>query len=130
MTEPDAAQARTVHKRQAWLRRGASPLVAATIVVTTINWPGLGVADQANYLAAATGLGFVLGASWQLAARRDLADRLLLLAFLAIATGVLPLLIQDVDYRPATAHAALAMVAGLVLAEQWLRWRRPNNEGQ
>jgi hypothetical protein len=46
-----------------------------------------------------------------------------LLSGVVVIVGFMPLFVDDVDYRPATAHAGLALVAGLVLTEQWLRWR-------
>jgi hypothetical protein len=112
-----------------WLRRSASAVVGAGLVVPSLDWPGLGTTDQGKYLAGGTVLGLCLGVFWQLVARRDLADRLILVAFVTVIAGFLPLMAEGgIRYRPATTHTALALVAGLVLTEQWLRWRRPDEQ--
>jgi hypothetical protein len=110
-------------RSRAWIRRYAASLVGATIVGVTMEWPRLDVADQTWYIAAGTLLGLALGVFWQAVARRDLADRLVLLSVVVIGTGLLPVVVGQGNYRPATVHAGMSIVAGLVLTEHWLRWR-------
>lgn len=127
MTPPAAPEARTSDRFQAWIRRSAASVVAATMTAITMGWPRLDVSGQTWHFAAGTALGLALGVFWQAVARRDLADRLVLLSVVVILTGVLPVLVGPGNYRPAAVQAALSIVAGLVLTEQWLR-RRTSRE--
>lgn len=76
------------------------------------------------------GLAFLAGVAWQLANRRDLADRLRLLSILvglavvgAAVTVAVDVLFTpvDADVDTASLGALACAVAGPVLAEQWLR---------
>lgn len=97
---------------------GAGGTVAARFDQSAI-WLGLGLA-----IAGAA------GAVWQFLYRRDLADRLLWLSWLlvlaAILWGSLPLIpgVEEPTRKDlASLMAFPGLIAGLVLAEQWLRRR-------
>lgn len=81
-------------------------------------------------VAGGMAVAFVGGWAWQTLNRRDLADRLVLLSWLAVAAGVIygvmaP--IPGVDLLGSegvgTAVAFPGLIAGLVLCEQWQRKR-------
>jgi peptidoglycan/LPS O-acetylase OafA/YrhL len=97
--------------------------------VQAFDWPSMPMAETGwRYTAASVG-GLAIGALWQVLGRRDLADRLLVVALLMIPSAFV-FLVDSGNYTPATAQACLCIVAGLVLAEQGWRWhdRRAERE--
>ena len=72
-------------------------------------------------------LGTVGGAAWQLRHRRDFVDRFATFAMFFSFYMLLPLFAPDnIEFHGQEGTWALVGVLnGVVLAEQWLRWRRP-----
>lgn len=94
----------------AWLWAGAFASVRAT----------------GGELAIVVTVCFVSGAVWQLLHRRDLADRLTHFssAFLVMCVFFLPMAWStEASSSLGTGFGLLAVFAGLVYAEQFLRWR-------
>ncbi|TCJ30798.1 hypothetical protein [Nocardioides jejuensis] len=76
----------------------------------------------------AYGLALLLGAFWQLVDPHDLAERLTVIAGLAVVVGLVLLVPMDGSaslVRDDTRHFVLVvpLIAGLVLAERWRRLR-------
>ncbi|MDO7869537.1 hypothetical protein [Nocardioides jiangxiensis] len=77
------------------------------------TWFGLG------FLVAAVG-----GVAWQILNRNDLAERLLLLAWLAVIGALVAVVPGAIGADQPVRFAAFGgLVAGLVLGEHWLRYR-------
>lgn len=72
-------------------------------------------------------LGTVGGAAWQLRHRRELVDRFVTFALFFSICMLLPLFAPDnIEFFGQEGTWALpGVLNGVVLAEQWLRWRRP-----
>ncbi len=87
-----------------------------------VDWPVVPVADTGVLYLVATLAGTVIGGLWQALGRRDLANRLVYPAILTLV-GSLMFLDDSGEYTPASIHAMLGLVIGLVLAEQGLRIR-------
>jgi len=87
-----------------------------------VDWPVVPVADTGVLYLVASLAGPVVGGLWQALGRRDLANRLVYPAILTLV-GSLMFLDDSGEYTPASIHAMLGLVIGLVLAEQGLRIR-------
>jgi peptidoglycan/LPS O-acetylase OafA/YrhL len=95
------------------------------LAVASINWAGsetvevpLGDGIWARLIPLA---GAVMGAIWQLVDRRDLTKRLTVAAVLFVVAGLLQAVTGDVFTEVPGVFTGIGLVAGLVLAEQWLR---------
>jgi hypothetical protein len=102
-----------------------------------LEWPSFKLAGYAGYIAAGTAIGLVLGGLWQFFFRSDVANRLILISVVAPLVGFLVPIADNLEYRPAAVHAVIALVSGVVIAEQWHRirerrrtWRGTEDGGQ
>lgn len=107
-------------------RRRVPWFFVVVLAIGSINWGGsesvevpLGDGAWARLMPLA---GVALGALWQLLDRRDLTKRLTVPAALVVLGGLLHAATGNVFVQMPGLFTGVALVAGLVLTEQWLRW--------
>ncbi|MFC7597539.1 hypothetical protein ACFQU3_19645 [Terrabacter sp. GCM10028922] len=106
-------------------RRRAPWFFGVVLALGSIKWAGsesvevpLGDGTLARLMPLA---GMAIGSLWQLLDRRDLAKRLTVPALFVVIGGLLQAATGDVSAQVQGMVTGLGLVAGLVLAEQWLR---------